>query len=257
MSYHYVIEFYDAFGLEAMGLASPVSSDNTRRVHKRLLTPASEKEYAHLPLTPISLAGPQSDLYETLPHNLHSMETLRHIGFTDAAADEIWDEWRFWQAQGGDDFLAAAMGHLVYARDLDTRGEDDDDDDAEWTACMDAAGLRPEVQAAIMDPIYRRDRTREKCSFWMDRAVEQRFEGLVAIQSASIERVKLAGARLKAAEQRSKGLEAFECASREPVELTGENLKPGQSRPAAGISILEPCYYATIKAEGMYYGQQK
>jgi len=186
----------DVEDLSAAGLIGPLSSNGTRRVHKRRLNSSSDEENSHLPLTPISSTSSFSvtEMYATIPELLDSLATLKYLGFTDTAANQIWDRWSNWPStppgrfgvdpDGEIEFTDVAVGHLRGFRDQDTW----DENDRSWFDFMDLCGINLEVQTAIMDPIYKRIRLTESCYFWIKDTIELRYRGLEAIQRASRER---------------------------------------------------------------------
>lgn len=191
-----VLASADVEELFAAGLISPSTSNGTRRVHKRRLNRSSDEEYSHVPLTPISSTSSSSvtETYVTIPEVLISLATLKYLGYTDAAANEIWDRWSNWPSgppgryevddDGEIPFIDVAVGHLSRFRDQDTWN----DHDRPWFDFMELCGINLESQTALMDPIYKRIRLTESCYFWMRDTIEMRYRGLEAIQRASRER---------------------------------------------------------------------
>jgi hypothetical protein len=186
----------DAEDLVATGLASPASSNGTRRVHKRRLNRSSDEENSHLPLTPVSSLSstPDFETYVTIPETLVSLATLKYLGYTDATANQIWARWTNWppgppgrfevDSDGEILFIEVATGYLTLGREHDTWS----DDDQPWYDCMSVCGIRPEVQVSIMDPVYKKIRLTESCCFWMKDTIELRYRSLEAVQRASRER---------------------------------------------------------------------
>jgi hypothetical protein len=128
----------DSEDLVASGLASPPSSNGTRRIHKRRLTRWSDEENSDLSLTPISSPSSTPGMYAIIPETLVSLATLQYLGYTDAAASQIWAQWtnRPPGAPGRDEvdddgeilFIEVATSYLTRGREQDTW----DDDDEEW-----------------------------------------------------------------------------------------------------------------------------
>ena len=191
-----VLASADVEDLSSTGLISPPSSDGTRRVHKRRLNRSSDDDNSHLPLTPISPTSSSSvtEMYATIPELLVSLATLKYLGYTDTAANQIWDRWSNWpstppgrfevDSDGEILFLDVAVSHLTRVRDQDTW----DENDHSWFHFMNLGGINLEVQTAIMDPIYKRIRLTESCYFWVKDTIKLRYRGLEAIQTASRER---------------------------------------------------------------------
>jgi hypothetical protein len=186
----------DVEDLSSAGLVSPTSSNGTRRIHKRRLNRSSDEENSHLPLTPISSTTSSSvtEMYVTIPELLISLATLEYLGYTDNAANQIWDRWNDWPStrpgrfgvdpDGEILFIDFAVGYLNRVRDQDTW----DENNHLWFNFMNLCGINLEVQTAIMDPIYKRIRLTESCYFWVKDTIELRYRGLEAIQRASRER---------------------------------------------------------------------
>jgi hypothetical protein len=133
-------------------------------------------------------------MYATIPEFLVSLATLKYLGYTDTAANQIWDRWSNWpstppgrfevDSDGEILFTDVAVSHLNRVRDQDTW----DENDRSWFDFMNLCGINLEVQTAIMDPIYKRIRLTESCYFWVKDTIELRYRGLEAIQRASRER---------------------------------------------------------------------
>lgn len=186
--------------LSATGLISPPSSNGTRRVHKRRLHRFSDEENSHLPLTPLSQTSSSSvtALYATVPDILVSLATLKYLGYTDTAANQIWNRWSNWPStppgrfevdvDGEIRFIDVAVGYLNQFRDRDTW----DENDVSWFDSMGLCGIKSEVQNDIMDPIYKQLRLTESCLFWIKDTIQMRYRGLEAIQRASRERAMVA-----------------------------------------------------------------
>lgn len=186
----------DVEELSVVGLISPLNSNGTRRVHKRRLDRSSDEENSHVPLTPILSTSSSSanEMYATIPELLISLATLKYLGYTDTSANQIWNRWSEWPStppgrygvdvDGEILFTDVAVSYLNRFRDQDTW----DENDGSWFDFMDLCGIKPEVQTAIMDPIYKRIRLTESCYFWVKDTIELRYRGLESIQRASRER---------------------------------------------------------------------
>jgi hypothetical protein len=191
-----VLASADVEDLSSTGLISPPSANGTLRVHKRRLNRSSDEENSHLPLTPISSTSSSSvtEMYATIPELLISLATLKYLGYTDTAANQIWDRWSNWpstppgrfevDSDGEVLFIDVAVSHLNRVRDQDTW----DENDRLWFNFMNLCGINLEVQTNIMDPIYKRIRLTESCYFWVKDTIKLRYRGLEAIQRASRER---------------------------------------------------------------------
>ncbi|KAF2010919.1 hypothetical protein BU24DRAFT_466674 [Aaosphaeria arxii CBS 175.79] len=133
-----VLASADAEDLSAAGLISPVSENGTRLVHRRRLGRYSDEENSHLPLTPISSTPSSSvtEMYVTIPEVLISLATLKYLGYTNTAANRIWDHCNNWPStppgrfevdpDGDIPFVEVAVGYLKRFRDQDTWDEEND-----------------------------------------------------------------------------------------------------------------------------------
>lgn len=188
----------DAQNLIAIGLASPESPEGTVIIHRRCLNCSSNEEYSHLSLSPISTQSARlsNELYTTIPATMISLATIKFLGYTDLAANRIWNRWNNWPSSppgryevdpdGEILFVDVATSYLTRFRNHDTS----DDDDQAWYNFMDLCGIRPEVQANIMDSTYKRIRLTESCYFWIKETIELGYRSLEAIQAASKERAE-------------------------------------------------------------------
>jgi hypothetical protein len=148
-----VLASADVEDLAAAGLISPPSSNGTRRVHKRRLNRSSDEENSHVLLTPISSTSSSSvtEMYATIPEFLVSLATLKYLGYTDTAANQIWDRWSNWpstppgrfevDSDGEILFTDVAVSHLNRVRDQDTW----DENDRSWFDFMNLCGINLEV----------------------------------------------------------------------------------------------------------------
>ncbi len=78
----------DIESLLTSSLASPVSKNNTRQIHKQRLNRSSDKENTYLPLSPLSETSsslPKS-AFSTIPENIISLITLKYLGYNDEMA---------------------------------------------------------------------------------------------------------------------------------------------------------------------------
>ncbi|KAI1380811.1 hypothetical protein F4677DRAFT_404690 [Hypoxylon crocopeplum] len=186
----------DIESLLGSGLVSPSSPNGTRRIHKRRLNRSSDEENSHLPLSPVSMASSAStsNMFSTIPEVLISLATLKHLGCNEETATRLWGEWTNWPSGNpvretddeisGVPFIEFVTGHLASDRNIDTF----DENNQEWYDCMNHCGTNPEVQASIMDPIFRDIRLTESCLFWIKDTVDLRYRGLVEVQKASRDR---------------------------------------------------------------------
>jgi hypothetical protein len=241
----------DAEDLVTTGLASPASSNSGYcRVHKRRLNRSSDEENLHLPLTPVSSISstPDPETYATIPEILVSLATLEYLGYTDAAANYIWARWTNWPPGVPGRFEVDPDGEILFievAASYLTRGREHDtwsDDDQPWYDCMRVCGIRPEVQASIMDPVYKEIRLTESCCFWMKDTIELRYRGLEAVQRASRERamaLQRAASRPGRSDSGRHGGSSMGSSSTAPITIGGSGGQrsiSGTMRMAPGIS---------------------
>lgn len=104
----------------------------------------------------------------------------------------IWSQWTNWPSyvprrevdvdDGGLEvsFIDFTIGLTIQSKH-DTTGESD----AGWCACLNASGIAPDTQAAIMDPHFAYLRLSRSCQDWIRDTIEMRYAGLQDIQRAS------------------------------------------------------------------------
>lgn len=185
---------HDADDLVTTGLASPVLSDGTRRIHRRLLNRLSDAENSHLPLTPVS--SPEAatlDAYATVPEVIISRATLSYLGFKEEVAAHIWHKWTNWPAgdivrETDDDISGMPFIEFITGYVNGRRANAVSEDDEEWHSCIEACGIGAEARNAIMDPVFKTIRLTESCVFWIRDTLEMRYRSLKAVQKASQER---------------------------------------------------------------------
>ncbi len=186
--------------LMTAGLASPVEPNGTRRLHRRRLNSFSEEEYQDIPLVNVSSTEAYTHkAFVEIPNELISEATLRYIGYTAQVASHLWHRWTHWppgppvrfEIDNDDNvlsisFIDFAMGYID-GRHVDAYEEDDQ----EWFHCLNACGISIRTQANIMDPIYRKVRLNETCTFWIKDTMDIRYHGLKDIQRTSRKREKV------------------------------------------------------------------
>jgi hypothetical protein len=90
----------DAANLQNFSLLRPAANSGSLRLHKRRLNRSSDEENKCTPLT-IRPDSPEAvDAFATIPEYLFSRETLIHVGLSEEKADELWDRWSNWPADG-------------------------------------------------------------------------------------------------------------------------------------------------------------
>jgi hypothetical protein len=205
----------DAANLQNFGLLRPAANSGSRRLHKRRLNRSSDEENEFTPLQ-IPPDSPEAvDAFATIPEHLFSRETLIHIGLSEEKADELWDRWTNWPADGprrevdSDDgglevsFLDMVIGSIESKRDVL------DDNDPQWRACMDACGIARNVQDAIMDHHFKYIRLSNSCLYWVLDTIEMRYCGLQDIQRTSwareMELQRMASRSMSSGHQRGHG----------------------------------------------------
>ncbi|KAK0705888.1 hypothetical protein B0T26DRAFT_788018 [Lasiosphaeria miniovina] len=174
--------------LKAKGLVSPESAAGFCRIHKRRLNRSSDEEHRNISFD-VSLES--SVAFSTIPDVLISRETMIHNGLSTEKADELWQQWDNWPHDGPrrevdpDDgglqvsFLDFVLGRVLHKSDA--IGEND----VEWRVCLDACGLAPATQDAIMDRHFTYLRQSNSCQYWVRDTIEMRYAGLQEIQRSS------------------------------------------------------------------------
>ncbi|KAK3363952.1 hypothetical protein B0T25DRAFT_576400 [Lasiosphaeria hispida] len=191
-----IIAPLDAVNLRAQGLLRQSSSSESPRLHKRRLNRSSDEENHHIPLQIPQGSSAMEGAFVTIPKALISRQTLIHVGLSPSMADEIWGRWTDWPVDGprrevdADDgglqvtFFDFLVGRATGGSKPDTTGEGD----TEWYECLDACGIAPDTQAAIMDPNFTILRLSRSCLDWVRDTIEMRYAGLQDIQRASRQR---------------------------------------------------------------------
>ncbi|KAK3353260.1 hypothetical protein B0T25DRAFT_544093 [Lasiosphaeria hispida] len=188
----------DVSNLQAEGLLRQGTSSGTHRLHKRRLNRSSDEEHRDIPLEIPQNDSAIQDAFASIPVYLISQETLTHVGLSASKAEQLWSTWTNWPTDGpgretdADDgglqvsFLDFITGHVTRSGIPDTTGEDD----TEWYTCLNACGVDPKTQAAIMDPFFDDIRFDHTCLDWVRDTIKMRYAGLQDIQRASREREK-------------------------------------------------------------------
>ncbi|KAF4982964.1 hypothetical protein FZEAL_1534 [Fusarium zealandicum] len=191
----------DVSQLMSQGLVGPLDASGTRRIHKRRLTRSSDEEHRNLSLNAPAQPSATGDMFATIPDQLVSRATIEHVGFSKTKATEMWNAWDNWPTTGpgretdaetGDghlfvsfiDFLTGLSGQIGSPSDAYQ------DNDEQWTQCMEHFGLATELQHAILDPHFKFLRLSASCLFWVSDTIEMRYAGLEEVQKASLERVR-------------------------------------------------------------------
>ncbi|KAJ4328177.1 hypothetical protein N0V84_001379 [Fusarium piperis] len=236
----------DAAQLIRQGLAGQPDASGKRRVHKRRLNRSSDEEHRRLPLDVSLQSQPEDDIFASIPDQLISHASIEYVGFSKAKADEIWNSWNNWPSFGPrretdpDDgglqvtFLDFISGHI--ASSFDTS----EDDDGQWTNCMNRNGLAIELQHAILDPHFKYLRLSKSCAEWSRDTVHMRYAGLQEIQRASRDRamaLQRAGYRLAAHSDNGSSASVLEPPSASTSSRPGQRSISGMQRDMApGIS---------------------
>ncbi|KAG5921511.1 hypothetical protein E4U42_005813 [Claviceps africana] len=120
--------------LVAAGLALPSDLEKgVIRVHKRRLNMSSDSDESHIPLTPSSGS---KDSFSDIPEALHSIPTIKYLGFTDEKARSIWQKWTEVEAELSTNkevnFVGIVLGFLKPSDADDVW----DDNDEQWRQFM-------------------------------------------------------------------------------------------------------------------------
>lgn len=184
----------DEHQLQNQGLASGDSAEGTRKIHRRRMNRSSDSDNEHIPLDIPHSAPNSQTAFATIPTYLISEPTLWHMGFTRARASQLWARWNNWPKDGipreidnvseGEvisflDFMTIAIGSSQ-----DTTSSRDQD----WIACMTAWGIEPELQQAIVDPVFNSIRHSESCAFWIKDTIHMRYAALKQVEKTSRQR---------------------------------------------------------------------
>lgn len=184
----------DAVNLQNQGRLSPNDSRGTRRLHRRYLNRSSDEENQHIPLDVPMQSAAANEAFVSIPEHLISQATLEYVGFSEAKAAAMWQQWTNWPSGGplrevdSDDgglrmtFLDFLTGPFNGSVDCSS------ENDQEWSRCMNDFGLNSQTQDAILDPRFKYLRLSRSCAFWAKDTVEMRYAGLQDIQRASLER---------------------------------------------------------------------
>ncbi|RMZ76470.1 hypothetical protein DV738_g4899, partial [Chaetothyriales sp. CBS 135597] len=185
----------DAANLRGRGLLTHGNSPGTQRLHKRLLTSSSNKEFESLPLSPAPGSVTfDDDAFATIPTVLRSYQTLLYLGFSEQKAREMWRRWNTWPTSPPSREIDPDDGGLqltfieFVTGPLRSQVDAFENSDAQWYMCLNGYGIATEVQDAIMDPRFTYLRTSASCFDWVRDTIEMRYEGLDAIQQSSCRR---------------------------------------------------------------------
>ena len=162
-----------------------------RILHRRYIDPicqiAGEDAYIPLPIL--------NKEYVEIPERLISEATLVTLGFTEAAAQEMWEMWTdprhdtmpWRETEGGIVSFLSLPIVWIKTRGTDTTG---DGDDVTWMATMGACGINPEIQVHLLEshPMYRHMRQLRSCKGWLEHTVRMRYRVLAAIRDDSRKR---------------------------------------------------------------------
>lgn len=236
----------DAAQLMGQGLAGLPDSSGKRKIHKRRLNRSSDEEHRRLPLDVSLQSQSADDIFASIPDQLISHASIEYVGFSKAKADEIWNSWNNWPSFGPRretdttdrdlqvTFLDFISGHI--ASSFDTS----EDDDGQWTHCMNRYGLAIELQHAILDPHFKYLRLSKSCAEWSRDTVHMRYAGLQEIQRASRDRamaLQRAGYRLAAHSDNGSSASVLEPPSTSTSSRPGQRSISGMQRDMApGIS---------------------
>ncbi|KAM0350646.1 hypothetical protein ACHAPU_003133 [Fusarium lateritium] len=174
--------------LVRLGLLTPVDEYGTRKLHKRRLNPWADHEYADKPLEAQPTTDP--DAFVALPDQRISKATIKHIGFSQEKADEIWYQWENWPVMEFPSKLEWAFFDYVVEY-IDCARDVYEEEDSAWRAAMDSWGISLELQDAILDPFFKDLREGDTCAGWVKDSMRMRFRGLEVIRKTSQDRERV------------------------------------------------------------------
>jgi hypothetical protein len=198
--YGQVLHPEDIQNLTREGTVIAGDRPSIHRIHKRRLNRSSDEEYKDLtlPSPPSTISSRASSVsvndFETVPDYLVSRESLVYLGFTDAAANAIWDRWIDFgndqgrEIDGGPVTFESMFRSHIYGNGTDTYL----DDDNVWREIMNSTGINQSLQDAIMTPSCKDMRLMESCKYWLLDTVSAKYASLKEIQAASRERAMAA-----------------------------------------------------------------
>ncbi|KAM3563006.1 hypothetical protein ARSEF4850_002547 [Beauveria asiatica] len=219
--------------LQSRGLASENSAEGTRKLHRRRMNRSSDSEHGDISLNVSCSVSEHQSAFVTIPTFLISKATLLHVGFTKARAEQLWTQWNNWpeyeplrevdyeDAEDGMSFLYFMTG---ISRARDTTSSRDED----WTAAMTGWGIKPELQQAIIDPIFNSIRHTHSCAFWVKDTIKMRYAALEQTQKTSQERNALLA--------QGRTAESIERQFRDETQTA--NARAAAARNAPGHTIL-------------------
>ncbi|KAF4466354.1 hypothetical protein FALBO_6803 [Fusarium albosuccineum] len=230
MSETHILAPLDIAHLTSQGLVGPVDDGGTRRLHKRRLNRSSDEEHGHIPLQ--ATVHSHLDAFATIPDQLISLATIEHVGFSKTKALEIWNSWTNWPVTGPRretdiDDGGLQVTFLDFLTEHIGRVDTHDDNDVEWTSCMETYGLATEAQHAILDVRFKYLRLSRSCAEWSADTVHMRYAGLEEIQKASRDRA----AALRCASSRPGNSQASRSSSDNVVSTPDTLSTSSSSRP--------------------------
>lgn len=259
----------DVEDLTNRGLLRPADRVGMSRLHKRRAHRSSDEENEDIPLDVQTSSDTAVDPFVNIPDVLISKETLLYVGYDETKAEELWNRWSDWPADGpqretdeDDGGLQVTFEDFITLR-IGAGGSPDTDseDDSEWTACLTAYGLATDVQAAILDPLFKEIRLNQTAAFWARDTIAMRYAGLGDIQQASREReMTLERAASRAASGQGQGQGLLVSASSSAEGHSRRSISGIQAEATAGISTDTISSVAARNAPGsvvLYKGIDK
>ena len=111
-----------------------------------------------------------SDVTVEVPEIIDSIETLKFVGFTDEAAEQIWRAFSALREEWPD---MASMIHIAKAHVR--RGSDAFEATHDWDAAMTTMGIGPNLRACILTPGYENIRLGRSAMEWVIETIEDRY----------------------------------------------------------------------------------
>ncbi|CEI62165.1 hypothetical protein FVEN_g10332 [Fusarium venenatum] len=171
-----------------LGLASAGDEYGNRQLHKRLAQPGSALGFyscdnGHCFET-------NADAFITIPGRTVSEATIHFLGFTAEKTAEIWEGWVDMYLD-----LPRVPNWFLCGFALDyintTIDASNDKDDATWRRVMTILGVAASLQDFILDPAHRHIRAKHSCASWIKQTIQERYNRLRNIQTASRSRAEL------------------------------------------------------------------
>ncbi|CAH0045420.1 unnamed protein product [Clonostachys solani] len=194
MSGNHILSPLDVERLQSQGLLGRRSEKGTRRLHKRRLNRSSDEENKDIPLNVHVETPASANAFATIPDQLISRATLEYVGFSEAKALDLWNQWTNWPFEGPareTDLDASGLRmrfEIFFTGAFHAVPDTCSSDDQQWRQTMDSFGLSRSVQQAILDPNFKQLRLTQSCAYWAKDTALMRYAGLKDIQLESMAR---------------------------------------------------------------------